>query len=531
MTAALKIEATDYRARLGISWEPSRYQAAIFDHVVHGRGHAVVEAVAGSGKSTTIVSAAKLISGQGLFLAFNKSIAEELGRKLAGTSMTASTIHSHGFGAVRSAVGRTRVEFRKYWDMVRDIEREAKSGRFFGGLLPQRAARAMTDKPRSFPAKEIAKLIDLARLSLVDCELPEGDFSTEIGEIADRQGVQWDYAFDGVVSRCVQRLMQAGMRDTRTIDFTDMVWLPVVLGYQPKRYAWILIDECQDLSACALELIKSSIARGGRCIFVGDRRQAIYGFAGADTSAFSKIVEFCGGKTLPLSVCYRCPSAVIDLAKELCPEIEARPDAPLGVVRHIKEDMLGDEVREGDMLLCRQTAPLVSTCLMLIGRGLPARVKGKDIGEGIVKVAKEAAELGGGFVSLHDGLSLWYTTQYQRLERKHGDNDEALADAADRLADQIACVEVIADRSRATTEMEFCSAVSEIFDDSRASVQLSTVHRAKGLEAARVFILRPELLGGGSRARSPEQREQERNLEYVAYTRAEEELILVGAAD
>ena len=528
MTAARKLDtsAIDYRARLGISWEPSSYQIAIWDHVRIGRGHAVVNAVAGSGKSTTIVQAAKLISGEGLFLAFNKSIADELGAKLKGTSMRASTIHAHGNAAVRDACGRVRVESRKYWDMVRLIEREAKGGTLFGAALPQRAARMLTDKPRSFPGKEIIRLIDLARLSLVNCELPEGDFATEVGDIAARQGVQWDYAFDGVVERCVQRMMQAGMRDTNVIDFTDMVWLPCVHGYQPKRYAWILVDECQDLSPAALELIKRSVARGGRCIFVGDPKQAIYSFAGADTEAFSKIVDFCGGVSLPLSVCYRCPSSAIELAKEFCPQIEARPGAPEGAVRDIMEDTLGDEVREGDMILCRQTAPLVSTCLMLIGKGLPARVKGKDIGEGIVRVAKEAAELGGGFDRLAVGLSSWYTAQYDRLVRKHGDNEDAIKDGADRLADQVSCVEVIADRSQASTEDEFVSAVSEIFDDSRASVQLSTVHRAKGLESERVFIVRPELLES-PRARTPQQMEQEQNLFYVALTRCKSELVFV----
>ena len=66
-----------------------------------------------------------------------------------------------------------------------------------------------------------------------------------------------------------------------------------------------------------------------------------------------------------------------------------------------------------------------------------------------------------------------------------------------------------------------------MFDDSRrAPVELSTIHRAKGLEKPRVFILDAERLprergGRGGQAR------QEENLSYVAITRAAEELIFV----
>jgi len=58
-------------------FEPSPYQKAIFDFVATGTGSAVIEAVAGSGKTTTIVESLNLIpkTKQVLFLAFNKAIA------------------------------------------------------------------------------------------------------------------------------------------------------------------------------------------------------------------------------------------------------------------------------------------------------------------------------------------------------------------------------------------------------------------------------------------------------------------------
>ena len=56
---------------------PSVYQQKIYDFITNGSGNAVVSAVAGSGKTTTLINAIKLIPKDKnlIFLAFNKSIA------------------------------------------------------------------------------------------------------------------------------------------------------------------------------------------------------------------------------------------------------------------------------------------------------------------------------------------------------------------------------------------------------------------------------------------------------------------------
>ena len=63
---------------------PSKYQKTVYLYMQRGKKNIVVDAVAGSGKSTTIVNALKLIpkNKSVLFLAFNKSIVDELKRKV-----------------------------------------------------------------------------------------------------------------------------------------------------------------------------------------------------------------------------------------------------------------------------------------------------------------------------------------------------------------------------------------------------------------------------------------------------------------
>ena len=66
-------------------------------------------------------------------------------------------------------------------------------------------------------------------------------------------------------------------------------------------------------------------------------------------------------------------------------------------------------------------------------------------------------------------------------------------------------------------------------DNNRGLLTLATVHKAKGLEWKRVFILGRNELMPSKWARKAWQKEQERNLIYVAYTRAKEELYFLPA--
>ena len=69
-----------------------------------------------------------------------------------------------------------------------------------------------------------------------------------------------------------------------------------------------------------------------------------------------------------------------------------------------------------------------------------------------------------------------------------------------------------------------CPTIDTIFTDDLKGIVLSTIHKAKGLEANRVFIIRPDLLPL-PQCRKGWEFIQEKNLEYVAITRAKKDLI------
>ncbi len=101
----------------------SAYQLAVFKNVAEGTGHTVVDAVAGSGKTTTIEAAVDYIP-RGLktaFFAFNKDIAKVLGQRLAGKPVEVSTLHSYGLKTITRSLGRLTIDEYRLHDFVADL--------------------------------------------------------------------------------------------------------------------------------------------------------------------------------------------------------------------------------------------------------------------------------------------------------------------------------------------------------------------------------------------------------------------------
>ncbi|MDX2241376.1 MAG: UvrD-helicase domain-containing protein [Leptolyngbyaceae cyanobacterium bins.302] len=174
--------------------------------------------------------------------------------------------------------------------------------------------------------------------------------------MANHFGLEMPYP--GVIIPTIATILEQGQvlaRHDKIIDYSDMLYLPYVWDLKPQTFEWVFVDEAQDLSAAQLHLILKARARGGRMLLVGDPLQAIYGFAGADCESFNRIKETLQAQELPLSICYRCPVKVLELAKKLVPQIEGAPDAPDGIVETIKESKLPEVVKEGDLILCRLT--------------------------------------------------------------------------------------------------------------------------------------------------------------------------------
>lgn len=283
----------------------------------------------------------------------------------------------------------------------------------------------------------------------------------------------------------------------------------------------ILVHNCQDLSPAQLDTAMRAVAPGGRVLAVGDPLQSVFGFAGADSQSFHRIVRRLDATVFPLSVCYRCPSSHLELARELCPQIEPAPGARAGTVQTWGRGEVVSKIREGDLVLCRRNAPLLKLCYELIGDGISAAMKGRDIGEGLVKLAKGLDKLGP-FDSFGELIDSWENQEIEALIKSGKESEGRIESIGDRAE----CLRTIHSAARPKMLAELLSAIESLFATDRPSVLCSSVHRAKGLENDRVVILEPDLLRN-PHAKRDWQLEQERNLLYVALTRAKETLAFV----
>ena len=480
------------------SFKPSKFQEKIFDFVKNGKGNAVIDAVAGSGKSTTIVRALSLISStlQILFLAFNKAIVEELKIKVGNKpNVMISTLHSLGFKSLRNTFRRIQVDSKKYYTYLNNAIK-------YGGIKPEK--RLEWEEQGEYRSN-LLKLTDLARVNL--CETV-----ADLFEVATKHRI---FLYDNELEVVMNIVLPWGKDNISVIDYTDMIWLPNVLNVRVEQYDFVFIDECQDLNAAQRELFLKAVKDNGRFVAVGDPRQAIYGFAGADVDSFELLKAIPNTKLLPLSVCYRCDSKIINLAKDIVPQIEVKPLANEGTVNR---EAKVEDIKDGDMVVSRVTAPLVALCMNFIARGVKAYVKGRDIGQNLANMLKNTKRQ-----YFEDTVKI-FNERLAKVESKimsktGCSQEEAREDNIYRsMEDKITAIITIAGDLKTTDAV--INRINTIFSNEGQGIVFSTVHKAKGLEAERVFILREDKFYLKHAMRTAWGREQERNLVYVAYTRA-----------
>lgn len=471
------------------SFKPSKYQQDIFDHLKTSSKNGVVEAVAGSGKSTTLIESMKVSNKRDpIFIAFNKHIVEEMKSRVPD-NIKVTTMHSFGLEQIRRVYRNVKIDVNK-------VKRAVKV------LSP------MWDTPKNVNKLEwlerIVALSNLLRLTL-NRDPENGKF------VAQKHSIPYtlnevEYALDVIKSLD---------RNRDTIDFIDMVYIPAIEDIRISEHSLVLVDECQDLSAAQIGLLSKIKTPTGQTLAVGDRRQAIYGFGGADDESFSKLISMANTKLLPLSICYRCSKSVIEHAKQFVPQIEFCDTAIDGRVE-IDGSVAG--IQDGDMVLCRTTAPLIRLALQLIKEGRKATIIGVDISEKIMTTIKNTnCESLTGVVDI-----LWnrYNEELENYERSGGSMN-----IVNYLKDMAETVQELANNK--TTISEISELLNSIFSDtSDSGIELMTIHKSKGLESKNVHILRPDLLPHKN-AKLPWEIEQEQNLHYVAITRAKENLSYV----
>jgi DNA helicase-2/ATP-dependent DNA helicase PcrA len=482
--------------------KPTPEQERIFTFIKKRHENILIRAYAGTGKTSTIVEAVNLLPKDKniIFLAFNKHIQEELKSKL-NEGIRCYTTYGIGTGAIKRKYGDS-IQFDEF-KADKIIQRKAKSWNLDEELKDEEAINNYLNN--------IKKLSNLCRLTLTH----KAEY---IPYIADRYDINLTKPKD--IKRVLKVLDEMSVnRDT--YDFTDEIYLPAIdngIWFFPQDY--VFVDEIQDLNRCQIKIVEKILKKDriskkitGRLISVGDFFQGIYGFNAADEKSFEWFEKFPNTKILPLSVSFRCSQNVIKEAQKIVPDIKALPDAPEGLVR---DGSVVSEARSGDFILCRTTMPLVKLFFQFLTQKKKAIIKGSDIGVHLI-------ELIGKITTIEKLISFWEAEldSFKRDLKADGILNPYEHSGYSALEDKVRTLLFLARLSTNITDLK--ASIKTIFTDEIQGIVLSTVHKIKGLEADRVFIIRPDLLP--MQNVKGWQYIQEKNLEYVAITRAKLELI------
>ncbi len=540
-------------------------QQKIFDFVRNGTGNGIIDAVAGAGKTTTLMGCVLHIPNieDVIYCAFNTSIRKELQKKFhaAKKNVKVSTIHSLGFQMLR-ATKDYKLYDRKYNEIIKDPEFFEKLVPFINQILSYHGHPTVAELKRldemqdgldwddknalnegqQYVVKILKRLLDINQK--YRCTLEE-DKVEAYEAMARHFGIfaAWEFkenTFNDEL-KCYfnahQRLLKEGNSMAIShgiIDYTDQLYLPFFLRLTSKnKYGFVFVDECQDLSRAQLYVVKQYLREDGRLLAVGDPYQAIYGFAGADCESFERVKRTFNCTVLGLTDCFRCPQSVIKIAKSIRPDINGFKQYS-GKIYRIPQRKVIHNVKEGDLIICRTRKPLMAIALKLIAKDFKVKIHPDELEEFMGNYKRNFTPQELRKILTEEMIDAFFERARERNEkriiRENRNTDSIIRNIL--IKEEIQDMEETLDFLKKkffdwqlnTLQSILTRLKHTLSYPGEEAIKISSIHRAKGLENDRVFILEYNKL--------PYKREleweriQERNLHYVAVTRPKEELYL-----
>ena len=487
---------------------PSDQQQVIYKEFEEGTGNVVIIARAGVGKTTTAVSGIQFAPERKiLFTCFNKKIEIEGNKKLAALGMKDKakyqTFHSLGCGVVM-----------RFWEGVRVCENFERSNNLTnavcGGTAPDAIKRL------------ISKLHTLGREILPHARKAEElfDLAVQMECVPDEQWEKDGFDLTFVCRKSVEAMELAASEKPKDgfIDYSDMIFLPVRNKWLSKIYDMVIVDEGQDLTGAKLELSKG-VCRG-RMMIIGDNMQAIYAFLGASMDMLDQLKLQLDAKELRLTKTFRCGKAIVREAQALVPDFEAADSNHEGEVIDLPVADLVPTAGPGDFILSRLNAPLVSFAMRLLRNGKRTKIAGKNIGKGLIDLIRKFRARS--VPDLLTKITNWEKNEQTRLKARYADklDSPAYTTRSEAITDQSVMLAEITETCKNVDEVT--QKILALFTDDGLGdagvITCSSVHKSKGLEAKRVFVLMDTLRDFN---------QEELNIKYVAITRAIETLFYV----
>jgi len=539
-------------------------QKDIFEFIRNGTEHGIIDAVAGAGKTTTIMECTKYAEDKTsvLFCAFNKSIQSEIANKFNRQGLnyiTVKTIHSLGFQLLKdnNNTGKKFIpnEYKYKTILNDDPNIYTQIQAYIDELLYLNSyKRNEHESYKQFAVKNIIykfkeRLLDInqkIRATLTPDNLERFMSLIEhFGFFTEQETRSKDFSKEiEIYYKCSKFLLDAGnalAKEASIIDYTDMLYLPFIWDLRASMtYSFLFVDECQDLSKSQLAVVLKYGRKDGRILAVGDPYQSIYGFAGADIESFERIKKTIKAKQLPLTTCFRCPAGVIKLAASIRSDITANKETH-GIVEEIAFKQVVKKARVNDLIISRYKEPILFLLFEFINKNIQVQIhrdEVNDIIDELKKLFKQEeraaviSELPGNFEDLKETvLNRWLfiiEKEAQKLENS-SERQVYIQGKSEYLNNRLEFLhkKYLQWEKTCQTINDMLIKIKDYISAADNCIKLSTIHRAKGLEARRVFILNFDDLPHFKPNQKHWERIQEQNLKYVAITRALEELYLV----
>ncbi len=479
------------------NFTPTPEQIEIVNHIKFTPENLLVDALAGAAKTSSLVLIAKAKPDIPILsLAFNKKIAEEMGKRLP-SNCTSKTMNSVGHGAWASQLGKRLVlESDKTHNLFKQLIDESPK-RMREDLWANSADIRSTVNAAKVQGYIPKQFHDRGR-SLITQE----DFYASLEEEPS------DLVIDSVEQILTWSITQAYQG---LINFDDQIYMPTLFGGTWPKFPLNLGDEVQDWSPIN-HVMLGKIVGDRRLAAVGDPNQSIYGIRGAMTSGMEALAQTFNMKRLTLSISFRCPRAVVRNAHWRAAHMKYPDWAIEGEVRRLEQLSVRD-VPDGAVFICRNNAPLFSVALEFLKAGRGVKILGSDIGPGLKKVLQNLGPTDLLQEAALSALAKW-KAEKERKSRSAG-----------ALNDRYECLKFFIEQA---PNLGGAIAYADHLFSANGPVQFSSGHKSKGLEWDTVYHLDPWRVPSKWAFR-PEAIEQEHNLKYVIETRAKKSLFLIDA--
>lgn len=398
------------------SFTPSNYQNTILNEVLKTNKNIFIEALAGTGKTSTLIWLIQQLMEKGLtkgkqiiYLAFNKSIQLELQSKLSqfGMANIAKTTHAFGLQLLKNKYGNIEIDDRKNYKTLEKCICDKYHMDY--------SEEGFRNARKTFEYEQRAAIVEMVGYIKNWAIFPtNGNFDDyqkeEILGLIDTYDVEWEpeskyhkdaplFTEDDLVNWSC-RVVSAGIPSVEEgineISYDDMLYLPLALNLPIPNFDLVFTDESQDFNSCQLLLLGKLNQGGARIVSVGDAGQAIYAFRGANCKAFDNIREMLTNAERSISVCelpinYRCDDQIIQHARQWVPKLQGNSKAfgtvdeisfneAIERVNPIKDIALNDgidrqtrEITKNNNVsfafLCRVNLPIIITAYQLIAKG------------------------------------------------------------------------------------------------------------------------------------------------------------------